>query len=165
MHKAATDGMEASPGVGRIAFAHRAATLPGVSEPSRVVRSMQRMARSSAHSLEVFLIERLASEAARSSAPTWSTLRTPRINEPRWVNDSAVATFRLCGALDRALPPCRGAARPGSRLRTDASPETRGHAFPPEPVGQRWLDFRHIRGWGDGNQLRAVGQRVRSGLP
>src|SRR5882672_6015056 len=60
---AATDGIEASPGLGRIAFAHSAATLPGVSEPSSVVRSMQRMARSRAHSLDDFLIERLASDA------------------------------------------------------------------------------------------------------
>src|SRR2546422_7315876 len=93
---AATDGIDASPGLGRIALAHRAATLPGVSDPSSVVRSMQRIARSSAHSFEDFLIERLASDAARSSAPTSSTLRTPRISEPRWVNDSAVAMLGLC---------------------------------------------------------------------
>src|SRR5450759_1907410 len=92
MQIAATEGIEASPGLGRIAFAQRAATLPGVSEPSSVVRSMQRIARSSAHSLEDFLIERWAKEAARSLAPTSSTLRTPRISEPRWDSDSAVAT-------------------------------------------------------------------------
>src|SRR2546426_5112770 len=93
---AAADGIDASLGLGRIALAHRAATLPGVSDPSSVVRSMQRMARSSAHSLEDFLIERLASDAARSSAPTSSTLRTPRMSEPRWVRDSAVAMGGLC---------------------------------------------------------------------
>ena len=59
---------------------------------------MQRIARSSAHSLEAFLIERLASEAARSSAPTWSTLRTPRMSEPRWERESAVATVPILGA-------------------------------------------------------------------
>src|SRR5690242_7366888 len=74
-----------------MALAHRAATFPGVSWPSSVVRSMQRMARLSAQSLDDFLIERLASEAARSSAPTSSTLRTPRMSEPRWVRESAVA--------------------------------------------------------------------------
>src|SRR2546428_7545449 len=101
-HSAATDGMLESPGLGRMALAHMAATLPGVSAPSRVVRSMQRTARSSAHSLEDFLIERLAREAARSSAPTSSTLRTPRINEPRWVSESAVAMGGLCdGYTDR----------------------------------------------------------------
>src|SRR4029077_1267538 len=92
---AATDGIEASPGFGRIALAQRAATLPGVSEPSRVVRSIQRMARSRAHSFDDFLIERLAREAARSSAPTSSTLRTPRIKEPRWESERAVATLGI----------------------------------------------------------------------
>jgi len=57
-----------------------------------VVRSMQRMARSSAQSFDDFLIERFASEAARSSAPTSSTLRTPRMSDPRWDRDRAVAT-------------------------------------------------------------------------
>src|SRR6202163_1330384 len=89
---AATEGIVGSPGFGRIAFAHRAVTLPGVSEPSSVVRSMQRIARSSAQSLDAFLIERLASDAARSSAPTASTLRTPRMSEPRCVRERAVAT-------------------------------------------------------------------------
>ena len=80
---AATDGIEASPGLGRMPFAHRAVILPGVSEPSSVVRSIHRIARSSAHSFEDFLIDRFARAAARSSAPTWSTLRTPRMSDPR----------------------------------------------------------------------------------
>src|SRR3981081_1682650 len=62
---AATEGIVGSPALGRIPFAHRAVTLPGVSDPSSVVRSMQRTARSSAQSLDAFLIERLASEEAR----------------------------------------------------------------------------------------------------
>src|ERR1700730_9195082 len=92
MQIAATDGIVASPGLGRMPLAQSAVTFPGVSEPSRVVRSMQRTARSSAHSFEDFLIERLAREAARSSAPTSSTLRTPRMSEPMWVSERAVAT-------------------------------------------------------------------------
>jgi len=88
----------ASPGLGRTALAQSAATLPGVSWPSSVVRSMQRIARSSAHSFDDFLIERLASEAALSSAPTSSTLRTPRISDPRCVSESAVAMWGLCDA-------------------------------------------------------------------
>ena len=60
-------------GFGRTAFEHIATILPTVSLPSRVVRSMQRIARSSAHSLVSRLIERVASEAARSSRPTAST--------------------------------------------------------------------------------------------
>ena len=45
---AATGGIEASLGSGRNAFDASAATLPGVSAPSSVVRSMQRIASSSA---------------------------------------------------------------------------------------------------------------------
>src|SRR5206468_9585179 len=100
-HTAASEGMVAAPALGRMALAHMAATLPGVSAPSRVVRSMQRTARSSAQSLDDFLIERLASEAARSSAPTSSTLRTPRISEPRWVRERAVAMLGLCDGMKR----------------------------------------------------------------
>src|SRR5947209_10159241 len=100
-HTAATDGTVESPGFGRTALAHMAVTLPGVSAPSSVVRSMQRTARSSAHSLDDFLIERFPSEAARSSAPTWSTLRTPRMSEPRCVSESAVAMRGLCDAVNR----------------------------------------------------------------
>src|SRR6266487_5365659 len=77
MHTAATDGIEASAGSGRTAFAHIATILPGVSAPSRVVRSTHRMARSRAHSLASRLIDRLASAAARSSSPTASTGTAP----------------------------------------------------------------------------------------
>ena len=63
--------------LGRIAFAHSARTLPGVSFPSRVVRSIIRIARSSAHSFEAFLIDRRLSDSTRSSTPTWSTRADP----------------------------------------------------------------------------------------
>src|SRR5262245_19131452 len=56
-----------------MALAHRARILPGVSRPSRVVRSIIRMARSRAHSFEAFLIERRFRLSTRSSTPTWST--------------------------------------------------------------------------------------------
>src|SRR6267142_6191462 len=95
MQMAATEGIVGSPGFGRIPLAHRAVTFPGVSEPSSVVRSMQRTARSRAQSFEDFLIERLAREAARSSAPTSSTLRTPRMSEPMWVSERAVAAIGI----------------------------------------------------------------------
>src|SRR5467141_4699480 len=101
MQIAATLGMVWSPGLGRMPLAQSAATLPGVSEPSSVVRSMHRMARSSAHSFDDFLIERLASDAARSSAPTSSTLRTPRISEPRCESDRAVAMLGICDGMKR----------------------------------------------------------------
>ena len=50
--------MVGSPGCGRIALTHSARTLPGVSFPSSVVRSIIRIARSSAHIFDAFLIDR-----------------------------------------------------------------------------------------------------------
>ena len=73
MHTAATDGTVRSAGSGRIALELSAATFPGVSAPSRVVRSIMRTARSSAKSFDSRLIERVASAAARCSTATWST--------------------------------------------------------------------------------------------
>jgi hypothetical protein len=70
---AATGGTERSTGSGRIAFEHSAATFPGVSCPSSVVRSIIRIASWSACSFESRLIERFASVAARSSSATAST--------------------------------------------------------------------------------------------
>src|SRR4029450_4999491 len=80
MHTAATDGADESTGFGLTALAHIATILPTVAEPSSVVRSIDRMARSRAHSLESRLIERLASEAARSSNPTASTAAARETN-------------------------------------------------------------------------------------
>src|SRR5579875_3769469 len=70
---AATLGAVGSAGSGRLALAHSARTLPGVSWPSSVVRSIIEMAASSAQRLAVVLIDLLASAAARASAPTRST--------------------------------------------------------------------------------------------
>ena len=64
--------MLGSVGSGRTALLQSAATLPGVSWPSSVVRSQQRIASSSAQSFDSFLMLRFASAAARSSTPTWS---------------------------------------------------------------------------------------------
>ena len=73
---AATDGMLGSTGSGRTAFAQSAATLPGVSAPSSVVRSIIRTASSSACSFDSRLIERFASSAARPSSATASIAPT-----------------------------------------------------------------------------------------
>src|SRR5919108_1786104 len=73
MHTAATGGTVRSDGSGRIAFEQRAAILPGVSAPSSVVRSIMRTARSRAKSFDSRLMDRRASESARSSTATWST--------------------------------------------------------------------------------------------
>ena len=59
--------------VGVRALAHSERTLPGVSAPSSVVRSIIEIAMSIAHALAVVLIDRVARPAARASAPTWST--------------------------------------------------------------------------------------------
>ncbi len=76
-HTAAVGGQVGSAGSGRIAFAASARTLPGVSIPSRVVRSTIPIARSIALRLDSVLIDRVPSEAARCSAPTWSTPGSP----------------------------------------------------------------------------------------
>src|SRR5215813_5578233 len=77
MHTAATGGTEGSSGSGWSALAHSPRTFPGVSAPSSVVRSTIVTAVSSAHSLASRLIERVARDAARSCAPTWSTPGRP----------------------------------------------------------------------------------------
>src|SRR6476469_10793817 len=66
-----------SVGSGTSALAARPRTLPGVSAPSRVVRSIIEMAVSMAHALLVVLIERVPRAAARASQPTWSTPGRP----------------------------------------------------------------------------------------
>ena len=66
-------GSTGRPGPAGSAFEQIATILPTVSVPSSVVRSMQRIARSSAQSFEDFLIDRFARDAARSSSPTAST--------------------------------------------------------------------------------------------
>src|SRR5687767_8949346 len=83
MHTAATDGIVGSPGFGCIALTQIARTLPAVSFPSSVVRSIIRMARSSAHSFDAFLIDRRLSASTRSSTPTWSTVLTRPSRLPR----------------------------------------------------------------------------------
>ena len=68
-----------SSGSGRSALAHSATTLPGVSVPSRVVRSMHRIARSSPQTFASRLIDRVASAAARPPGRR----RRPRSPSPR----------------------------------------------------------------------------------
>jgi hypothetical protein len=73
-------------------------TFPTVSTPSRVVRSMHRIARSSAQRFASFLIERFASDAARSSRPTASTAEVCRTSRPAsagWI----VAYGWICALL------------------------------------------------------------------
>ena len=95
---AATVGAVGSAGSGRLALAHSARTLPGVSWPSSVVRSIIEIAVSSAHCLAVVLMDRLASMAARASAPTRSTPGSPCRNPRSEASDQA-ALCVSAGAL------------------------------------------------------------------
>src|SRR4249919_255224 len=101
---AATIGAVRSAGSGRLALAHSARTLPGVSWPSSVVRSIIEMAASSAHCLAVVLMDRLASMAARASAPTRSTpgspCRKPR-NSPMACVGALIQPFLLQAGTER----------------------------------------------------------------
>ncbi len=69
---------------GMSALAHIARTLPGVSFPSSVVRSIMRTASLRPATLAAFLSERLPSAAARSSTATWSTGGGGGIEERIW---------------------------------------------------------------------------------
>src|ERR1700693_5547696 len=91
-------GAVGSAGSGRLALAHSARTLPVVSWPSSVVRSIIEIAVSSAHCLAVVLTDRLASMAARASAPTWSTPGSPCRNPLSEVSDQGPVCV-LAGAL------------------------------------------------------------------
>src|SRR3954468_3696425 len=96
MQMAATDGMVGSPGFGWMPFAHSARTLPGVSFPSSVVRSIIRIARSRAHTFEAFLMLRFCSCATRSSAATWSTGVTRPRRLPSVPGRGSQARTRAC---------------------------------------------------------------------
>src|SRR5262245_16528214 len=119
MQIAATGGVLGSVGSGCLPLPHSARTLPGVSAPSSVVRSTQRMARSSAYCFEALLMLRVASAAARASAPTWSTPGSPCRNRrspassrttSAYVSTVAVMPPSLCG---RRRGPGSSAAGPG----------------------------------------------------
>ena len=109
-HTAATAGTLRSDGSGRIALAHSERTLPGVSAPSSVVRSTIEIAVSIAQAFAVVLMLRVASVAARASAPTWSTPGSPCRNRR-----SAASSPSASAA--RSPAPERGAGR--SRVVTE----------------------------------------------
>src|SRR3954454_1721125 len=98
MQTAATEGVVGSPGSGRRALAARERTLPGVSEPSRVVRSTIEMAVSIAQAFAVVLIDRVPSTATRDSAPTWSTPGSPWRNARRAASDRVTSSYGGLGA-------------------------------------------------------------------
>src|SRR5919198_2083793 len=115
-HTAATDGIDGSTGSGRTAFEQSATTFPGVSAPSSVVRSIVRIARSSAQSFASRLIDRFPSVAARSSTATWSTepMRGSRgssgSSKPRGRTGACAIPTSLGGARPLAFAPVKAAA-------------------------------------------------------
>ena len=88
--------------------------MPGVSAPSSVVRSIIRTASSNACSFDSFLIERLASVAARSSSATAST---EPIRGSRGSSGSSKPRGRAgeCGRLGHAESVRRGELEPAER--------------------------------------------------
>src|SRR3954454_17129182 len=103
---AATCGQEGSAGLGRRALADSARTLPGVSAPSRVVRSTIRMARSIAAAFAVVFTDRVPSAAARASTPTLSTPGRPCRKDRRLKAEPDTS-----GSLDVAVAVMRGILR------------------------------------------------------
>ena len=136
MQIAATLGIVGSPGFGWMPLAHSARTLPGVSLPSRVVRSIIRIARSRAHSFEAFLMLRFWSVATRSSAATWSTGVTRPSRLPRVPGRESHARTSAC-AWSRASV-SRAAVAMGRRGYTGsrAGPDAPVDGSDPDP--QRW---------------------------
>src|SRR6516162_1040154 len=132
---AATIGAVGSAGSGRLALAHSARILPGVSWPSSVVRSIIEIAMSRAHCLAVVLMDRVASMAARASAPTRSTPGSPcrnsRSEEPVIVRVSAGA---LIGDSLLATILTHG------RGQEVSAPAPRGSGRAPVPAGPIYLD-------------------------
>src|SRR6195952_5209771 len=108
MHTAATDGISGNSGSGRRALAASERTLPGVSEPSRVVRSTIEIARSMAVRLAPALMDRVASAAARDSTPTGSTPGRP-CRKRRIDDSSAVTSLSSAGSTGAGTRRCGGA--------------------------------------------------------
>src|SRR5664280_2821691 len=112
MQTAATWGVAGSPGSGAIALAHTERTLRSVSAPSSVVRSIMVIAVSMAQALDVVLMERVPSPAARASAPTWSTPGSPcshLVNEALVSASTPSSSRALAVAVDELT---RGVYRP-----------------------------------------------------
>ena len=117
-HTAAQDGISGIVGAGQTALAHRWRTLPAVSAPSSVVRSVIDTASRMPCCFAVVLIERLPSSAARSSIPTRSTWGSRRI--------TAQYAAMACVNLSRHLARCQ--------LRLTSMPVPTEIATPDDPA-------------------------------
>src|SRR5512133_3530492 len=102
---AAGRGVVGSSGSGTRALAQSERTLPGVSEPSSVVRSIMLIAVSIAQALLVVLIDRVPSAATRPSQPTWSTPWSPCSQDvsARFVGRDTPRTSRAWAASSAAV--------------------------------------------------------------
>src|ERR1700730_18284724 len=151
---AATIGAVGSAGSGRLALAHSARTLPGVSWPSSVVRSIIEIAASRAHCLAVVLMDLLASMAARASAPTRSTPGSPCRNRRSEASHRAMlcvsAGALICDSLRRGhqSPFLPTVATSGAASLTHGRNQRGGE------VNRRWRDRDQ-----DHYPERAVGRR------
>src|SRR3954449_12025412 len=150
---AAQDGTSGSSGAGTTALAQRWRTLPGVSAPSSVVRSIIDTASRMPCCLAVVLIERRPRTAARSSMPTRSTCGSRRIT----VSVCRPGHNRL--AMRRAavivLDACGVGALPDADLYAgDAGSNTLGHLA--ERVGGLELPTFQRLGLGSILPLRGV---------
>ena len=114
-----------------------ARTLPGVSAPSSVVRSIIEMARSMAYAFAVVLIERVPREAARASRPTASTPGSP-CRKRRSALSDAVTSARAWGAVWAWSPDEHIYARSGCTVPRclRVGPEAR---CGPGPARRRWV--------------------------
>ena len=92
-------GQLGSLGSGRRALAASERTLPGVSEPSSVVRSTIEMAVSIAQAFAVVLIDRVPSIATRASAPTWSTPGRPCRKARKAASERVTSSYGGSGAV------------------------------------------------------------------
>src|SRR5262249_2422361 len=122
------------------ALAHRPLTLPGVSAPSSVVRSTIRTAISRAHSLDSRLMDLVASAAARSCAPTWSTPGSPCSARRSAASEaSAPLTPGTGGAATPGRPPPRRRPPPpGPWARPCGRAGSRPPPHPASLRGRRW---------------------------
>jgi len=136
---AAGRGVVGSLGSGARARVASPRTLPGVSEPSSVVRSIIEMARSIAHRLLSVLMLRVRSPAARASQPTWSTPGSPcsQAVSARFVSRLTPRRSRALGVgsvvVDVVTP---GSLRAPCPLGPVVSTGYPGDATPSAPLGR-----------------------------
>ena len=125
---AATDGISGRDGSGQTAFAHRCRTLPGVSEPSSVVRSIIEVASRMPWRLAVVLIDRRPSAAARSSTPIRLTGISVRLMSSSLVLEPQQMRVPT---VERHVQPLAGRRRSGRRSagRCTAAPGTSTQAL------------------------------------